>query len=576
MIARKQWTRPGIAGLSETLAFIALTTLAGWLPFELQRPLAALGPLAITNLEALLYTTALIWIASRALNRQWRWTAVHKAVLAWAMVLLLAALFAPTHRDQALKFTLRSWGGCALFFVAADLATTPRRVATVMLALSLGAVVSGLAALIEVGLPGAANALLAFKTQTSVIGSFVRASGTFQYANTGAMYWEAALPLLLALGVWRAKLHRDEQASRWLTLAAALVLLAALVLSASRAALIVVTLVLALLIGIAGRISPLLRTLAAASLAALFVLTLINLITSPLLALRLRTESDEAWYRADYRFPTASTLSVEAGQLITVDVALQNRGELTWSAFGEYPVFLSYHWYDPSRAQTIVFNGVRTPLLQDVSPGGQALLAARVLAPGQPGRYILRWDMVHEEVIWFSAKNAVTGDLPAEVTPARSGSLPPSLLEPFDLVRQASPARLSLWQAGLQMWLRSPLLGIGPDNFRHLYGPYLNLKPFDNRIHTNNLYVETLVNTGLTGLVAFSALLVALARAARRGWQAGRSIDARILRLGLILALLAFFIHGLFDYFFEFTSTYGLFWLLAGILTGLGNEELSV
>jgi hypothetical protein len=34
-------------------------------------------------------------------------------------------------------------------------------------------------------------------------------------------------------------------------------------------------------------------------------------------------------------------------------------------------------------------------------------------------------------------------------------------------------------------------------------------------------------------------------------------------------ALLTFFLHGAVDYFMEFTPTYGLFWLVAGLLVGL-------
>jgi hypothetical protein len=43
----------------------------------------------------------------------------------------------------------------------------------------------------------------------------------------------------------------------------------------------------------------------------------------------------------------------------------------------------------------------------------------------------------------------------------------------------------------------------------------------------------------------------------------------RVLALGLSIALLSFFIHGLVDYFMEFTPTYSLFWLSAGLLIGL-------
>ena len=52
------------------------------------------------------------------------------------------------------------------------------------------------------------------------------------------------------------------------------------------------------------------------------------------------------------------------------------------------------------------------------------------------------------------------------------------------------------------MWLNYPLLGLGPDNFRHVYGSYLGQAEFDDRITANNWYVEMLATVGLIGLIA--------------------------------------------------------------------------
>ncbi len=557
----------------DTAGLAALTILAGLLPFELKTPIVSLGPFSITSVELALYLTLLIWAVSRAITRRTRWTPAHRAVVAWAAVIALSALLAPFERDAALKFALRSLGGCALFFAAADWATTPHRAAQVMLAIAAGAVGSAAAALAEVWLPGAAAALLIFKTQTTVIGSFVRAGGTFQYANTATMYWEAALPLALACGVAYA-LNRTHARTRWIGAAAALVLIEAIILSASRAGLIVAALALVGLIGMARRPQSALHAPAAASLIALAILGLVNFAASPLLALRLRTESDVTWYRAAYRIALASELRVEAGQTITLSVTVRNDGALTWPAAGDYPVFLSYHWYDPASDKVIIFNGLRTALPEDVPPGTEVALAGRVIAPGKPGWYVLQWDMVHEDVIWFSAKGHETGDVSARVTRGTSGKSPPPL-PPNDRVAPSLPARGDLWRAGLRMWLERPLLGVGPDNFRHVYGPYLGHTQFDDRIHANSLYVETLANLGLLGMLALIGLVVALARTAHT-WRAEPNPQARVLAIGLLVALATFFAHGAVDYFFEFTPTYGVFWLLAGVAAGLSHGKAAV
>jgi len=118
------------------------------------------------------------------------------------------------------------------------------------------------------------------------------------------------------------------------------------------------------------------------------------------------------------------------------------------------------------------------------------------------------------------------------------------------------------------MWLSHPLLGIGPDNFRHEYGRYLGQAAFDNRITANNWYIELLATTGVVGLVIWLLVPAALILIAWRQWRMVAQRE-RLLVMGLSVALLTFFIHGAVDYFMEFTPTYGLFWLIAGLVVGL-------
>ncbi|HEY4720982.1 MAG TPA: hypothetical protein VII92_03995, partial [Anaerolineae bacterium] len=121
----------------------------------------------------------------------------------------------------------------------------------------------------------------------------------------------------------------------------------------------------------------------------------------------------------------------------------------------------------------------------------------------------------------------------------------------------------------LTMWLSHPLLGIGPDNFRHEYGHYLGQTAFDEDITANSWYVEILANTGLIGFAAWLCVMITLAWIVRRQWPRLHLPGERVLTIGLSAALLTFFAHGVVDYFMEFTPTYGLFWLIAGTLAGL-------
>ncbi len=164
-----------------------------------------------------------------------------------------------------------------------------------------------------------------------------------------------------------------------------------------------------------------------------------------------------------------------------------------------------------------------------------------------------------------------------QVMPARAHPVVAIAPSRGQLSDTSSPPRAELWRAGVQMWLSHPLLGIGPDNFRHVYGQYLGQTTFDDRITANSWFVELLATTGLVGLIAWLLIPAALFVSARRQWRTLAQTD-RVLVIGLGAALLAFFLHGFVDYFMEFTPTYGLFWLIVGLLVGvlMGRHDVEV
>jgi hypothetical protein len=251
----------------------------------------------------------------------------------------------------------------------------------------------------------------------------------------------------------------------------------------------------------------------------------------------------------------------------------------------------SYHWVDATSRKAVIFDGARTPLPRDLAPGERVELAARVFAPREPGRYRLQLGMVHEHVTWFSEQGDHLMEALVEVDPnvdaeiemiggASMGAFP----RPATFFGRrstgdeagaaaATTARPELWRAALLAFQDHPLTGVGPDNFRHVFGRYLGLRTFDERLHANNLYLETLADEGLCGVAALALLLVGLAQAARRALRRHPAgAPGGLLALGAAAGLAAYPIHGLLDYFLMFTPTYGLAWLLAGMLVALGEE----
>ncbi len=228
------------------------------------------------------------------------------------------------------------------------------------------------------------------------------------------------------------------------------------------------------------------------------------------------------------------------------------------------PAFaLAYHWLTANTEEVVIFDGNRTPFAQPVEPGERAQMAARVWAPAYPGSYILAWDVVQEDRAWLSTEGVLPGRTRVTVAGSAVGA-PPATHGRMPIGAVRLPRR-TLWKTALDISAEHPLLGIGPDNYRHVYGRYLGLATWDTRVHANNTYLEALVGMGVVGLVAVAWLGVAMFRAIWKMWP--RVPDADVpLFASAAAACLAIAVHGLVDSFFTFTPTYVIFALTAGLM----------
>ena len=113
-------------------------------------------------------------------------------------------------------------------------------------------------------------------------------------------------------------------------------------------------------------------------------------------------------------FGSVPSLTYVAGNTYTVDLPVTNTGTATWNALSPNPIMLSYHWHN-AEGSTVVWDGLRTPLASDVSPGASTTIAARVTAPAAGTRYTLTFDMVREGVGWFELLGGTPGRVPTNV-----------------------------------------------------------------------------------------------------------------------------------------------------------------
>jgi hypothetical protein len=94
------------------------------------------------------------------------------------------------------------------------------------------------------------------------------------------------------------------------------------------------------------------------------------------------------------------------GETVKVKITVQNSGTNVWERGGKNPYRLGFQWYNAA-GQYIAFPenlDFKTALPLNVAPGAQVELAARLRTPDSPGNYNLRWDMVHDQVAWFSTQ----------------------------------------------------------------------------------------------------------------------------------------------------------------------------
>jgi O-antigen ligase len=109
-----------------------------------------------------------------------------------------------------------------------------------------------------------------------------------------------------------------------------------------------------------------------------------------------------------------------------------------------------------------------------------------------------------------------------------------------------------------------PWLGVGPDNFRLLYGNYSPLVRADPRVHSNNMYLEVVAGGGLAAGSCLAWLLWRSGRLARAGVR--RSGDGAVVGTAAAAACAAIAVHGTADSFLSFTATYILFAVVLGLL----------
>jgi len=555
-----------------TVACVGVCALVLVAPFEAVQPIVRLPGQSLSTVEAALVAVLGAWTAALVAARAWpAWRA--PLTFPWLAVLvamLLAALAAPAYQANAIHMVGRMSLAFGVYLLAVNgVSTTGQMRAALGAAAAAGGVVASLAVLEYAGVDWVLRLLSAFRAWVAFVGSQVRASGPLQYPTIASMFLEIAYAFAVGLMLMAIDRRGRTAAIAWGAVAA--VITQGIVFSFTRSGLITVAATLTVVGALRYR-----RTgvdggsVALAIVAVVFAAQVLSSRSTEDLRLRLSTETMEAWFRADIDAPRQ--LELATASRTTVPVRLRNAGGATWDSSAPQPITLSYHWLLADEDTVVVWEGLRTAFPVRIFPGATIAVDAHVEAPPEPGQYRLMWDLEQRHRLWFSTEPEV----PLQVTRvAVSGPPAGPLPKPFRMPlpqNTVRPGRFVLWRAAAGLLADRPLLGVGPDNYRLLYGDEAGLATFDRRVHANNMYLEMVVGGGLVGGAAFAWLCWAaarqLARAVRRG--PGAPLDSAA--AALAAATVAIGLHGLVDSFLSFTATY----ILIAVTLGLTSASLAL
>ena len=557
-------------------AFLALLSLIVCAPFERVEPLLALPGQNLTNLEILAVMALVIWLVTHLKKENLLAVRIPLAVplLLLLGLFLVSAALAAQHQAVAFRFTGRLALGILIYSLVVLQASSSSRLRVVVCALAVSGTLVGALGILEYWeVNGIASLLGLFRPTGFYVAGRPRVSSTLQYSTITSMYLELTLGWGLALLLW----VRSSNPWRWTlaTLPALVIMGTCIFLTMTRAGLGTLAVMLSLATGVVvwrrGLGFEATRLLLLDAILAVVFLAVLG--TSDF-GLRLRFPDESLWYRAEYRVP--SELRLEAGSLNEVEVALQNRGMVTWTREPDNPIRLSYHWLPRDTDEMVIFEGVRTDLHREVAPGETTRLPARVLAPPEPGEYRLVWDMLKEHRFWFSMLEVEMSTTHVTVEEAAGEVEAFALEDQLPLPKpRFSISRWELWRVALGMIRDHPFLGVGPDNFRVTYGSVIGVADADRSYHTHNLYLEVFVSVGIAGGLVFLWLLFRLLYPLARLRRRTANFDLAFW-VGASAAAAAILVHGLVDYFLEFPPMIVMIWTTFGLIVAANRVEAEV
>jgi SAM-dependent methyltransferase len=106
--------------------------------------------------------------------------------------------------------------------------------------------------------------------------------------------------------------------------------------------------------------------------------------------------------------------TMKAGTVVPVQVSVTNRSKIAWTQDLTFVRTVGNQWLGTDGSMVLNDDG-RVRLPGTVAPGQNCVVTLDVTAPAAPGRYLLDFDVVEENVTWFKEKGSPTLKVEVEV-----------------------------------------------------------------------------------------------------------------------------------------------------------------
>ena len=139
-------------------------------------------------------------------------------------------------------------------------------------------------------------------------------------------------------------------------------------------------------------------------------------------------------------------------------------------------------------------------------------------------------------------------------------------------VINALDGRLEIWSRAIYGIQDFPFTGMGMNNFRrvvHILYPLFLISPDTDIAHAHNHLLQTALDLGLPGLIAYLAIWFGAAAMLWQTWRNATHDLPKILVVGFAASLLAYFVYGLLDTVALGAKPGFLFWMMLGLITAL-------